>query len=148
MLSGARVPHPEFNESYERARDIRAGAAFPEQMLDIADNTSTDWSYNRESGKLSVSKEAMLRSKIRIETRQWQTARRHPQEWGDKQQVDLKHDYSQMTEAERLKKAYELIGLIEEIKRGPEMPPPLEYRPEENDEKPQPSGIGGRLRRL
>jgi hypothetical protein len=71
----------------------------------------------------------MLRSKLRIETRQWQMSRRHPVEWGDKQQVDLKHDYTHLTEAERLKKAYELIGLIEEIKRGPEMPPPLEYRP-------------------
>ena len=56
--------------------------------------------------------------------------------------------YSHLTEAERLKKAYELIGLIEEIKRGPEMPPPLEYRPEENGEEPPPSGIGGRLTRL
>jgi hypothetical protein len=86
---------------------------------------------------------------VRIETRQWQMSRRHPVEWGDKQQVDLKHDYSNMTEAERLCKAHELVGLIHEIQRGLEMPPPLEYRPEETDEEPQPTGsIGGRLRRL
>jgi hypothetical protein len=142
------VPHPEFNESYERARDIRANAAFAEQQLQIADNTADDWLFNRESGKLTVNKEAMLRSKLRIETRQWQMSRRHPQEWGDRQQLDLKHDYSQMSEAERLKKAHELVGLIHEIQRGPELPPPLEYRPEEPEEEPQPSGIGGRLRRL
>jgi hypothetical protein len=117
-------------------------------MLDIADNTSTDWFYNRESGKPSVSKEAMQRSKLRIETRQWQMTRRHQVEWDDRQQVDVKTDYANLTEAERLKKAYELLGLIEEIKRGPERPPPLEYRPEENDEEPQRSGIGGRLTRL
>jgi hypothetical protein len=46
--------------------------------LQIADNTSDDWSFNRESGKLTVNKEAMLRSKLRIETRQWQMSRRHP----------------------------------------------------------------------
>ena len=116
--------------------------------MQIADNTSDDWSFNRESGKLTVNKEAMLRSKLRIETRQWQMSRRHPQEWGDKQQVDLKHDYSHMTEAERLKKAHELVGLIHEIQRGPERPPPLEYRleePEEDEPKPtvRGGGIGG-----
>jgi hypothetical protein len=117
--------------------------------LQIADNTSDDWSFNRESGKLTVNKEAMLRSKLQIETRQWQMSRRHPMEWGDKQQVDLKHDYSHLTEEERLKKAYELVDLIREIQRGPEMSRPLEYRPEETDEEPQPTGgIGGRLRRL
>ena len=111
--------------------------------MQIADNTSDDWSFNRESGKLTVNKEAMLRSKLRIETRQWQMSRRHPVEWGDRQQVDVKHDYSHMTEEERLRKAYELIGLIEEIKRGPEMPPPLEYRGEEPEEdEPQGGGIG------
>jgi hypothetical protein len=50
-------------------------------------------------------------------------------------------------EAERLRKAHELVGLIHEIQRGPEMPPPLEYRPEEPEEdEPKPSvrrgGIG------
>ena len=68
--------------------------------------------------------------------------RRHRDTWGDKQQVDVKHDYSHMTEAERLKKAHELVGLIHEIQRGPERAPPLEYRPEEEDE-PAPAVRGG-----
>ena len=58
--------HPEFLQSYERARDIRANAAFAEQQLAIADNVSDDWSFNPDSSKLSVKKEAMLRSKLRI----------------------------------------------------------------------------------
>src|SRR5262249_5316240 len=86
------VDHPEFLQSYERARDIRANAAFAEQQLEIADNVSDDWSFNPDNGKLSVKKEAMLRSKIRSETRQWQIARRHPQEWGDRETVDIKND--------------------------------------------------------
>ena len=76
-------------------------------------------------------------------------SRLHRDTWGEKAQVDVKHDFSHMTEAQRLAKARELIGLVHEINRGPKLPPPLEYRPEE-PEDPQPtptSGIGGRLRR-
>jgi terminase small subunit-like protein len=115
-------------QSYERARDIRANAAFAEQQLEIADNVSDDWSFNPDSGKLSVKKEAMLRSKIRIETRQWQMARRHPQEWGDRQQIDIKNDWALLTEEERRRKAEELLSMIREIQAPPEQPPSLAYR--------------------
>jgi hypothetical protein len=64
------------------AREIRGDFSFGEQLLDIADNTSTDWSYNPESGKVTIQKEAILRSKIRIEARQFHMARLHPQQWG------------------------------------------------------------------
>jgi hypothetical protein len=62
-----------------RARKIRRDFTFGEQILGIADNTSDDWRYNPESGKLSVNKEAMLRSKIRSRL----GSRLHPQQWGD-----------------------------------------------------------------
>ena len=132
--------HRDFNESYERARDIRANAAFTEQQLQIADNTSDDWRYNPESGKLSVNKEAMLRSKIRIETRQWQMARRHPQEWGDRQQIDVKNDLSALTVEERMRKAAELLDLVRAITGPRPQPPPIVYRPEEPEDEPVPSG--------
>ena len=112
-------PHPEFLQSYERARDIRANAAFAEQQLEIADNVSDDWSFNPDSGKLLVRKEAMLRSKIRIETRQWQMARRHPQEWGDRQQIEVRNDWALLSEDERRRRAEELIAMIQEIKTRP-----------------------------
>ena len=135
-------------QSYERARDIRANAAFAEQQLEIADNVSDDWSFNTGSGKLSVKKEAMLRSKLRIETRQWQMARRHPQEWGDRQQIDIKNDWALLTEEERRRKAEEIIQMIRELKEPPPRPPPLIYRPERitEDDKaadaPEPNGSG------
>jgi hypothetical protein len=37
-----------------RGRCARTSLAFGEQILDIADNTASDWSYNPASGKLSV----------------------------------------------------------------------------------------------
>src|SRR5438045_8229800 len=89
-----------------------------------ADNVSEDWSFNPDSGKLPVKKEAMLRSKLRIETRQWQMTRRHPQEWGDRQQIDVKNDWALLTEDERRRRAEELITMIQEIKNPPQGPPP------------------------
>jgi len=135
-------PHPEFLQSYERARDIRANAAFAEQQLEIADNVSDDWSFNPDSGKLSVKKEAMLRSKLRIETRQWQMARRHPQEWGDRQQIEVKNDWALLSEDERRRRAEELISMIRELREPPPSPPPLVYRWEEAPEEAEPGGIG------
>ena len=142
------LDHPEFLQSYERARDIRANAAFAEQQLEIADNVSDDWSYNPGSGKLSVKKEAMLRSKLRIETRQWQMARRHPQEWGDRQQIEVKNDWALLTEDERRRRAEELIGMIQELREPPPSPPPLVYRWEEAPEEAEPGGIGWKPRTL
>ena len=143
-----RVPHPEFLQSYERARDIRANAAFAEQQLEIADNVSEDWSFNPDSGKLSVKKEAMLRSRLRIETRQWQMARRHPQEWGDRQQIEVKNDWALLSEDERRRRAEELISMIRELREPPPGPPPLVYRWEEASEEAQPGGIGWKPRTL
>ena len=131
-------------EDLLRARQIRGDLSFGEQILDIADDASQDW-YKAANGHTVMNKELVLRSKLRVEARRFHMERLHRETWGEKAEADLKHDYSTLTEEERLKKAHDLIR---EIPRGPEMPPPLEYRPEENDEEPQPSGIGGRLTRL
>ena len=112
----------------------------------IADNVSDDWSFNPDSGKLSVNKEAMLRSKLRIEARQWQMVRRHPQEWGDRQQIDIKNDWALLSEDERRRKAEELIAMIRELKEPPMQPLPLVYRPEEAPDEPGTGGIGWKPR--
>jgi hypothetical protein len=36
------------------AREIRDDFTFGEEILDIADNTADDWSYNEKAGKLTV----------------------------------------------------------------------------------------------
>jgi hypothetical protein len=123
-----------------RAREIRGEFAFGEEILDIADNTADDWSYNPETGKLSVNKEAMLRSKIRIEARQFHMSRLHPQ-WGEKQ-IDVKNDWALLTEEQRRRKADELIAMIREMREPPMQPPPLVYRPEEAPDEPVTGGFG------
>jgi hypothetical protein len=77
-----------------RAREIRGDFSFGEQILDIADNTADDWNYNPDSKKLTIQKEAILRSKLRIEARQFHMSRLHPQQWGEKQQIDIKNDWA------------------------------------------------------
>ena len=79
--------YPEFHQDYTCARHIRADIAFGEQIIDIADDEQNDW-VESESGRLVPNKELVLRSKLRIEARQWQMARLQPQQWGDRQQID------------------------------------------------------------
>ena len=52
----------------------------------------------------------MLRSKLRSETRQWQMQRRHPLKWGERQQIEVKNDFSRLTIEERMQKVAELLS--------------------------------------
>ena len=145
---GWLVSYPEFNQNYACARHIRADIAFGEQILDIADDGRNDW-VETKTGRLVPNKELVLRSKIRIEARQFHMSRLHPQTWGDRQQIDVKNDWSLLTEDERRRKAEELIAMIRELKEPPMEPPPLVYRPEEppEDDNQQQRGIGRQPRR-
>ena len=102
-----------------RARGIRGDFTFGEQILDIADDTSEDW----------------LRSRVRIAARQVHMARLQPQTWGDKQSVEIKDDWTLLSEEERRRRAEELILMIQEIKNPPQGPPPIIYRSEEPEEE-------------
>ena len=62
-------------------------------------------------------------------------SRLQPQTWGDRQKLDIKSDWSLLTEAERLRKAEELLTMIDEIRNPPPGPPPIVYRPEEPEEE-------------
>jgi hypothetical protein len=142
--------HPDFRQDLTRAREIRGDFSFGEQILDIADNSADDWFYNEKTGKPSVNKEAIPRSKLRIKARQFHMSRLHPQTWGERQTIDLKSDWSLLTLEERERKARELIGMIAEMKQPPPAPPALEYRwqePDEDDDQQQ-RGIGCQPRQV
>jgi hypothetical protein len=70
-----------------------------------------------------VNKELVLRSKIRIEARQFHMSRLHPQQWGEKQTIDIKSDWALLTEEERRRKADELIQMIRELREPPTCSP-------------------------
>jgi hypothetical protein len=126
-----------------RAREIRGDFSFGEQILDIADDGTNDW-VTAKNGAQVVNKELVLRSKLRIEARQFHMSHLHPQQWGEKQTIDIKSDWALLTEEERGRKADELIQMIRELREPPMQPPPLVYRPEEalDDEPANTGGIG------
>ena len=147
---GRCTPTPTFVRILCARGKSAATSASGSRSWTIADNTADDWSYNSETGKLSVNKEPVLRSKIRIEARQFHMARFHPQQWGEKQQIAIKDDWALLSEDERRRKAEELIAMIRELREPPPQPPPLVYRPEEapDDEPSATGGIGSRPARL
>jgi hypothetical protein len=59
-----------------------------------------------------------------------------PQQWGERQQIDVKNDGRCLTEEERRRKADELIAMIRELREPPMQPPPLAYRWEEAPAEP------------
>ena len=81
------------------------------------------------------------------QTRQFHMSRLHPQQWGERQQLDLKGDWSLLTEEERRRKAEEIIAMIRELREPPMQPPPLVYRWQEAPDKPEPGGFGWQPRR-
>ena len=136
---------PGFRDDLYRAREIRGDFTFGEQILDIANDGTNDWIEAKNGGAPRLNKEAVLRSKIRIEARQFHMSRLHPQQWGERQQIDVKNDWALLTKEERRRKADELIAMIRELREPPPEPPPLAYRPGEPDEEPaNPGRIGSR----
>jgi len=58
--------------------------------------------------------------------------------WAERQRIDLKHDWTQLTEAERIRKAMAMLDMAQEIvDRGPVIdlkPSPIVYDPTDGDE--------------
>jgi hypothetical protein len=59
-----------------RAREIRGDLSFGEQIIDIADVAQNDWT-TAQNGRPIVNKEVVLRSKLRIASRQFHMSRLH-----------------------------------------------------------------------
>ena len=72
----------EFSEMFMRPREMRANI-WSERMFDVAFDGSRDYDG---TGKLD--KEHVMRSKLVVETMQWQMARLNPRQWADKRQID------------------------------------------------------------
>jgi hypothetical protein len=91
----------------------------------------------------------VLRSKVRIEARQWLMSRRDPKHWGDKQSLDVSANIMLLSPQERVQKALQLFDLMEkfaERARNPVGGGPLVYDPGDDAlpllEVPRNSGFG------
>jgi hypothetical protein len=131
---------PQFRADYAQAREVRCDN-WAEEIVDIADHRDGDYELTLKGNVYQV-REAVHRSKLRMEGRQWVMSRLLPQQWGEKQQIDIKSDWALLSEDERRRKADELIQMIRELKEPPMQPPPLVYRGEEAPEEPEPGESG------
>jgi hypothetical protein len=105
--------HPEFAAFYTQACEKRV-EAMENDLLEIADDTDRDYREGK-NGKDIPNKEQMLRSKIRIESRQWLMSRRDPKQWSDKQSVDVSANIMLLSPEERVLKALALFDLMEKF---------------------------------
>ena len=145
-MEGLRSRSPEFRGEYAQAREVRCDN-WAEEIVDIADHRDGDYEISKD-GKAYQVREAVHRSKLRMEGRQWVMSRLLPQQWGDKQQINIKDDWALLSEDERRRRADELISMIRELREPPPSPPPLVYRWEEAPEEAEPGGIGWKPRTL
>jgi hypothetical protein len=90
----------------------------------IADDARNDWIEAKDGGAPRVNKEVVLRSRLRIAARQLHMSRLQPETWGDRQKLDIKSDWSLLTEEERRRRAEKLISMIRELREPPPGPRP------------------------
>lgn len=118
--------YPEFTEQYARAKEEAADVLI-EDILDIADDGTNDFVPKRnkdgEIVGLMVDKEAIQRSRVRIDTRKWLASKLKPKKYGDRIAVDAKnehsgmvahnHTYEDLTDEELVDRAKKLMNSIE-----------------------------------
>jgi len=134
---------PRETAYYWRARDPFFSAAWDE-ALDRGLDALEDEVIRR--AKDGVAEPVFYKGQVVGEKRRYSDSlamfvlkTRRPAVWGEHRQIDAESDWELMSEEERMRKAEELIQMIEEMKQPRIMPPPLVYRPEEppdeSDEK-------------
>ena len=74
--------HKQFREQYAHARE--AGLEqMADEILEIADETSRDTSYNRNGDEIA-NNEWIQRSKLRVDARKWILSKQLPKKYGDR----------------------------------------------------------------
>ena len=80
-----------FRDQYAKAREEQADVMF-EELLEIADDGRNDWMerYGRDGESYTVeNREAINRSRLRVDTRKWILARMTPRKYGERTAVDV-----------------------------------------------------------
>ncbi len=77
-----------FRDQYARACELRADG-WSEEIVEIADDGSNDFMEKLDrdgepTGAYAFNKEAVMRSKLRVDTRLWLMAKAAPKKYGDK----------------------------------------------------------------
>ena len=77
--------HEDFQKQYARSKQ-EAADAMAEDLLDIVDDGTNDWMTINKGGyeMQVVDKEAVMRSRLRADTRRWLMSKMKPKKYGDK----------------------------------------------------------------
>lgn len=112
--------YAEFSEQIARAR-VEQTHAWAEQIITIADDIQQDVLRDGDGnpildgqGNVKYIKEQPQRTKLRIETRQWIMERVNRGDFGQRQQLDVRHEFADKDDAEilhELRTAAEAAGL-------------------------------------
>ena len=135
------VERPEFRAAYEQARETRT-LLWAEECIDIVDNATGDYVQNPKTGRLEFNRENVHRAKLRVDERHWQMSRLDPRLWGDRQEIQVKDDWTQLSIEERERRALKLIDMWDVIQQRRaeserfriEGPAPIVYDPTDGDE--------------
>jgi len=84
-----------FSAQYARAREV-GYHAMADELLEIADDGSNDWMERKgeEDTGWAVNGEHVQRSRLRLDTRKWMLSKALPKIYGDRIDVNNKHDLS------------------------------------------------------
>jgi hypothetical protein len=79
------IAHPEFQTSYKMAIELHADY-WSDKAQEIADDRSADF-IEKEDGKLVPDWENVQRSRLRVDTIKWRTAKLFPKKYSDRVQM-------------------------------------------------------------
>jgi hypothetical protein len=79
--------HPEFEKAYARARLDQADTLVAE-IMEIADEAQNDFVQDSE-GNTVLNREAIERSRLRIDARKWVAAKLKPRKYGELQRLEV-----------------------------------------------------------
>lgn len=89
------IEHEDFADMYRRAREIQSHF-MADETLEIADDKSQDVMYDKNGNEV-CNKEFVMRSDIRIKTRQWMASKINRKYYGDKDPDDKENKSEQTT---------------------------------------------------
>ena len=81
-----------FTDRYARAREALIDH-WAEELMDIADDGRNDWEERKGKGGetfIALNKEAVDRSKLRVDARKWYLSKLRPEQFGDKVTNEIK----------------------------------------------------------
>lgn len=94
-VRGWVLANDAFAAQYARAREM-GYQAMADELIEISDESSRDWkTIGREGAEYDVpDREVVDRSKLRVDTRKWLLSKALPKIYGERIDVNAKHDAS------------------------------------------------------